>query len=85
MAATGGIIASRVASPAVSGRPSPADRVPPTLLVLAAVSSVQFGSAFAKVLFDEVGAGGTVFLRAFSAAIVLALIWRPRLHGHSRS
>jgi inner membrane transporter RhtA len=48
------------------------------------VSSVQFGSAFAKGIFDEVGAGGTVFLRVSSAAVVLALIWRPRLHGHSR-
>jgi inner membrane transporter RhtA len=54
------------------------------VLVLAAVTSVQFGSAFAKGIFDEVGAGGTVFLRVLSAAIVLALIWRPRLHGHSR-
>jgi len=54
------------------------------VLVLAAVTSVQFGSAFAKGIFDEVGASGTVFLRVLSAAIVLALIWRPRLHGHSR-
>jgi inner membrane transporter RhtA len=56
--------------------------VPPTLLVLAAVTSVQFGAALAKSLFDEIGAGGTVFVRVLSAAIVLALIWRPRLAGH---
>ncbi|MEA2361010.1 MAG: inner rane transporter RhtA [Thermoleophilaceae bacterium] len=54
------------------------------MLVLAAVGSVQFGSAFAKGLFDEVGAGGTVFLRVCSAAVVLALIWRPPLRGHGR-
>jgi inner membrane transporter RhtA len=54
------------------------------VLVLAAVGSVQFGSAFAKGLFDEVGAGGTVFLRVVSAAVVLALIWRPSLTGHGR-
>jgi inner membrane transporter RhtA len=54
------------------------------VLVLAAVGSVQFGSAFAKGLFDEVGAGGTVFLRVCSAAVVLALIWRPPLRGHGR-
>jgi inner membrane transporter RhtA len=59
--------------------------VPPTLLVLASIGSVQFGAAFAKTLFDELGAGGTVFLRTLVAAIVLALIWRPRLAGHSRS
>jgi inner membrane transporter RhtA len=54
------------------------------VLVLAAVGSVQFGSAFAKGLFDEVGAGGVVFLRVVSAAVVLALIWRPSLTGHGR-
>jgi inner membrane transporter RhtA len=60
----------------------PADRVPPTVLVLAGVSSVQFGAALAKSLFDELGAGGTVFLRVVAAALVLALIWRPRVAGH---
>jgi inner membrane transporter RhtA len=59
--------------------------VPPTLLVLASIASVQFGAAFAKTLFDELGAGGTVFVRTLVAAIVLALIWRPRLAGHDRS
>jgi inner membrane transporter RhtA len=58
--------------------------VPPTLLVLAAVASVQFGAALAKTLFDEIGPGGTVFLRVLFAAIVLALLWRPRLAGHDR-
>jgi inner membrane transporter RhtA len=58
--------------------------VPPTLLVLAAVASVQFGAALAKTLFDELGPGGTVFLRTLVAAIVLAVIWRPRLAGHTR-
>jgi inner membrane transporter RhtA len=56
--------------------------VPPTLLVLAAVTSVQFGAAIAKTLFDEVGPGGTVFLRVLFGAIVLAAIWRPRVAGH---
>ena len=58
--------------------------MPPTLLVLASIASVQFGAAFAKTLFDEIGAGGTVFVRTLVAAIVLALIWRPRLAGHDR-
>jgi inner membrane transporter RhtA len=58
--------------------------VPPTLLVLLAVASVQIGSAVAKTLFDEIGAGGTVFLRTLFAAVVLGLIWRPRLAGHTR-
>jgi inner membrane transporter RhtA len=59
------------------------ERVPPTLLVLLAVSSVQVGAALGKTLFDEIGAGGTVFLRVLTAAIVLALIWRPPLRGHT--
>ena len=58
--------------------------MPPTLLVLAAIASVQFGAALAKTLFDELGAGGTVFVRTLAAAVVLALIWRPRLAGHDR-
>jgi inner membrane transporter RhtA len=57
--------------------------VPPTLLVLAAVASVQFGAALAKSLFDEIGPGGTVFLRVLFAAIVLAAIWRPRVAGRA--
>ena len=54
-------------------------RVPPVVLVLGAISSVQFGAALAKTLFDEIGAGGTVFVRVLFAAIVLALVWRPRV------
>jgi inner membrane transporter RhtA len=61
------------------------DRIPPTLLVLAAIASVQFGAALAKSLFDEAGPGGTVFLRALFAAIVLVAVFRPALRGHSRS
>jgi inner membrane transporter RhtA len=62
---------------------SRADRIPPTLLVLAAVASVQFGGAFAKTLFDEIGPGGTVFLRVFFAALILGALWRPALSGRS--
>lgn len=60
-----------------------ADRVPPYALVLAAVTSVQFGAALGKSLFDEIGAGGTVFLRVLFAAIVLGLVWRPTARGHA--
>jgi inner membrane transporter RhtA len=60
-----------------------ADRIPPTLLVLGAVASVQFGGAFAKTIFDEIGPGGTVFLRVFFAALILGALWRPTLSGRS--
>ena len=62
-----------------------ADRIHPTLLVLAGIASVQFGAALAKSLFDELGPGGTVFLRVLFAALVLAAVWRPSVRGHSRS
>jgi inner membrane transporter RhtA len=58
--------------------------VPSPVLVVGAVASVQFGAAFAKSIFDEVGPGGTVFLRMLFAALVLTAIWRPRISGHSR-
>jgi inner membrane transporter RhtA len=61
-----------------------ADRIPPTALVLAGIGSVQFGAAFAKTLFDNVGPAGTVFLRVVFAAIVLMAVWRPTLRGRSR-
>jgi inner membrane transporter RhtA len=60
-----------------------ADRIPPTVLVLVAVGSVQFGAAFAKTLFDDVGPAGTVFLRVLFAAVILMIVWRPALGGRS--
>ena len=66
-------------------RRSPADAVPPVVLVMAAIGSVQFGAALAATLFDELGPAGTVFLRLLFAAIVLVIAWRPRLAGLARS
>jgi inner membrane transporter RhtA len=60
------------------------DRVPSPVLVVGAVASVQFGAAFAKSIFDEIGPGGAVFLRMLFAALVLCAIWRPRISGHAR-
>jgi inner membrane transporter RhtA len=53
------------------------------LLVFVAVGSVQFGAALARTLFDEAGPAGTVLLRVAFAALVLAVLWRPTLRGHS--
>jgi inner membrane transporter RhtA len=58
--------------------------MPPVGLVLLAVSSVQVGGAVAKTLFDELGPGGTVFLRVLFAAVVLAAVWRPAVRGLGR-
>ena len=50
-----------------------------TALVLTGIVSVQVGAAFATTLFDELGPGGTVFLRIAFAAVLLLAIWRPPL------
>ncbi len=68
----------------VGGLRDAAGSVPPTGLVLAAIASTQFGAAIAKGLFDEVGPAGIVFLRVAFAALVLLLLWRPRLGGIRR-
>ncbi len=47
-------------------------------LVIGAVVSVQFGSAAATTLFDQVGPVGAVLYRLLFAAIILLAIWRPR-------
>jgi inner membrane transporter RhtA len=62
-----------------------ADRIPPTALVLGGIASVQFGAAFAKTLFDEVGPAGTVFLRVLFAAVILMMVWRPAMAGRTRT
>jgi inner membrane transporter RhtA len=54
------------------------------LLVAVAIGSVQFGAALARTLFDEAGPAGTVLVRVAFAALMLALLWRPSLRGHSR-
>ena len=58
--------------------------LPPTVLVLLGIGSVQLGAAIAKGLFDSLGPGGTVFLRISLATLVLLLLWRPKLGGYGR-
>lgn len=52
-------------------------------LVMGAIASVQIGAAIATTLFDELGPAGTVLLRTGFAAVVLVVLWRPRLRGRS--
>ncbi|MEU2512745.1 EamA family transporter [Streptomyces syringium] len=54
-------------------------------LVLAGAVSVQFGSAFAALLFPRAGALGTVALRVTFAAVLLLAVARPRLRGYARA
>ncbi|MGW3119659.1 EamA family transporter [Streptomyces sp. NPDC001107] len=57
----------------------------PVGLVLAGGVSVQFGAALAVNLMPRAGAMGVVTLRLLAAAVVLLLVCRPRLRGHSRT
>ncbi|MFD9439351.1 DMT family transporter [Streptomyces sp. NPDC060006] len=57
----------------------------PVGLVLAGGISVQFGGALAVSLMPRAGALGVVTLRLAVAAIVLMVICRPSLRGHSRA
>jgi inner membrane transporter RhtA len=52
-------------------------------LVLVAITSLQFGAALAGTIFDETGPAGTALLRAFFAAVILLIVWRPTVRGHS--
>ncbi|WP_405871717.1 MULTISPECIES: EamA family transporter [unclassified Streptomyces] len=56
----------------------------PVGLVLAGGVSVQFGAALAVSLMPRAGSLGVVTLRLLAAAVVLLVICRPRLRGHSR-
>lgn len=59
------------------------DRVPPGLLVLGAIASVQVGSAVATTLFDDLGAAGVTLLRLLLAALLLLAVLRPRVRTWS--
>ncbi|MEW2406212.1 EamA family transporter [Streptomyces griseoviridis] len=74
-------------SAAASHVPEPGRRgsLGPVGLVLAGGISVQFGAALAISLMPRAGALGVVSLRLLVAAIVLLLVCRPRLRGHSRA
>ncbi|GIF03328.1 EamA family transporter [Actinoplanes siamensis] len=58
-------------------------RVPAPLLVLAAIASVQLGSAVARTLFDDLGASGVTFLRLAVAAVLLGVLTRPDVRSWS--
>ncbi|MFF9287021.1 EamA family transporter [Streptomyces griseosporeus] len=69
------------ADPALSRRAA----LGPVGLVLAGGVSVQFGGALAVKLMSRAGALGVVSMRLLVAAVILLLVCRPRLRGHSRT
>jgi inner membrane transporter RhtA len=58
--------------------------VPPEVLVLGGIGSVQFGAAFANKLFDQAGPAGVVLLRLLLAAVILLSVARPSVRHRSR-
>ncbi|MGW5367210.1 EamA family transporter [Streptomyces sp. NPDC004009] len=67
------------------GSSRPLGSLGPVGLVLAGGISVQFGGALAVTLMPRAGALGVVTLRLLAAAVVLLVVCRPRLRGHSRA
>jgi inner membrane transporter RhtA len=61
------------------------DLVPPAAYVVAGIVSAQVGASGAKYLFAALGPPATVSLRTAFAALVLLLVWRPRLRGRTRA
>ncbi|MET9907206.1 EamA family transporter [Streptomyces sp. NPDC006476] len=74
-------------APTTSASAAPRGRgsLGPIGLVLSGGISVQFGAALAVNLMPRAGALGVVTLRLLAAAVVLLLVCRPRLRGHSRT
>ncbi|MFI2434427.1 EamA family transporter [Streptomyces sp. NPDC018693] len=70
---------------AATSPPSRWGSLGPVGLVLAGGVSVQFGGALAVLLMPRAGALGVVTLRLVVAAVVLLVVCRPRLRGHSRA
>lgn len=56
----------------------------PTALVLLSILSVQFGSALAKSLFDDLGPWGVVSLRVSFSTLILFSLWRLRWNSGIR-
>ncbi|KES07452.1 transporter [Streptomyces toyocaensis] len=72
-------------APPPAGVPRGRGSLGPVGLVLAGGISVQFGGALAVTLMPRAGALGVVSLRLLVAALVLMVLCRPRLRGHSRA
>lgn len=84
-AATPSPTRTRAVPESTAGAPRRWGSLGPVGLVLAGGVSVQFGGALAALLIPRAGAMGVVTLRLLAAAVVLLLICRPRLRGHSRT
>ncbi|MFH8568781.1 EamA family transporter [Streptomyces sp. NPDC017993] len=72
---------------AAAGAAGPAGargRLVSVALVIGGIVSLQFGSSVAVLLFPRAGALGVVTLRLVVASLVLLVVCRPKVRGHSR-
>jgi inner membrane transporter RhtA len=67
------------------GAAAPGRALGPVALVVSGGLSVQFGAAIAVLLMARTGVLGIVAVRLALAAIVLLVVCRPTLRGHSRA
>ena len=69
-----------------AGAPRPASGVggSAVALVIAGLACQEVGASLAVLLFEQAGPLGMVMLRLVFSAVILLLIARPRLRGHSR-
>ena len=66
-------------------RPHTTDLVPPWSLAVAAMVSVQLGSALSVPLVEEIGSAATAWLRLSMGALVFVAIQRPPLRSLRRT
>lgn len=86
-AAAGAVVAVPEVVGATGGTPGKKGRreLGPVALVVAGMLSVQFGASIAVLLMPRTGAIGVVTMRLVLAALVLLVICRPKVRGHSRA
>lgn len=61
------------------------ERVPAWTLAVAAIITIQLGAALSTHLFDDIGSGGTGWLRMLLGGLIFLAIARPRLSDYSSS
>lgn len=78
--------AARAVGPGRGTGPGPGrGGLAPVALVVTGGISVQFGAALAVWMMPRTGAAGVVSIRLAVAAVVMLVVCRPKLRGHSRA